>query len=172
MFVSQLLVGAVLLMFGRRLFWLFVAACGFLAGLSLAPQLTSTESQWKTLLIALMLGVLGALLGLLFERVAIGVAGFLAGAYIANRLLTVLSMQGPIAFWVAFVVGGLIGALLLGMIFDWSLIGLSSLAGSFLIMEAVHVPPSGNRALLLWLGLLTFGVLIQAAQMRGKGQSV
>lgn len=46
MLVSQLLVGVVLLLFGRRLFWLFVAACGFAVGLNLAPQLTSTQSEW------------------------------------------------------------------------------------------------------------------------------
>jgi hypothetical protein len=172
MLVSQLLAGVVLLLFGRRLFWLFVAACGFAVGISLAPQLTTTPSQWRALLIALTLGVLGALLGLLFERLAIGVAGFLAGAYIAIRLLGVLGFQGPFAFWVAFVVGGLIGAVLLGMVFDWSLIGLSALAGSLLIADAAHLPPSGNRGLLLWLGLLVFGVVVQAAQMRGKARSV
>lgn len=166
MFVSQLLAGVVLLVFGRRLFWLFVA------GLNLAPQLTTTQSEWKVLLIALTLGVLGALLALLFQRLAIGVAGFLAGAFIAIHLLVVLDLQGPLAFWVAFVIGGLIGALLLGMVFDWSLIGPSSLAGSLLIADAAHLPPPGNRGLLLWLGLLVFGVVVQAAQMRGKARSV
>ncbi len=172
MLVAQLLAGVVLLIFGRRLFWLFVAACGFAVGVSLAPQFTTTQSEWKALLVALLLGVLGALLGLLFERVAIGVAGFLAGAYIAIHLLAVIGLQGPVAFWVGLVVGGLIGAVLLGMVFDWSLIGLSSLAGSFLIADAVHLSLSGNRGLLLWLGLLALGVVIQAAQLRGKTRMV
>jgi hypothetical protein len=172
MLVSQLVAGVVLLVFGRRLFWLFVAACGFAAGLSLAPQFTTTQSHGMALLIALTLGVLGAVLGLLFERLAIGVAGFLAGAFIAIRLLVVLDLRGPLAFWVAFVIGGLIGALLLGMVFDWGLIGLSSLAGSFLLVDAAHLSPSGNRGLPLWLGLLVFGVVVQAAQMRGRLRSV
>ncbi len=168
MLVSQLIAGVVLLVFGRRLFWLFVAACGFVAGLSLAPQITTTQPHWKILLIALALGILGALLGLLFERLAIAVAGFLAGAYIAIRMLVVLDLQGALALWVALVIGGLIGALLLGMVFDWSLIGLSSVSGAFLIVDAAHLSPSSGRGFFLWVGLLAFGVVVQAAQMRRK----
>jgi hypothetical protein len=51
-------------------------------------------------------------------------------------------------FWAANLVGGLIGALLLAAVFDWTLIGLSSLAGAFVIIDAIHP----ERAI-AWLGL-------------------
>ena len=49
--IAALLAGVVLLLFGRRLFWLFVAVVGFMAGWYLAlgswrasPSFTSTRS--------------------------------------------------------------------------------------------------------------------------------
>ncbi len=39
MAILNVLIGVGLLFFGRRAFWLFVAAAGFLAGLSLANNL-------------------------------------------------------------------------------------------------------------------------------------
>ena len=63
-----------------------------------------------------------------------------------------------------------IGALLLGMVFNWSLIGLSSLAGSSVIVEALRL--KGSPGFLLWLVLIGLGVAVQAAQTRHTVQSL
>ena len=46
-----LLVGLVLLVYGRRLYWLFVAGVGFLAGLELAPRFFPDQSELVVLLL-------------------------------------------------------------------------------------------------------------------------
>jgi len=166
MLIAQIIAGGLLLAFGRRLFWLFVATCGFAVALTLTSRFFVTWSGWLALIVSLAAGVLGAMLALLVQRLAIGVAGFLAGALISIHLLDTLGLQGGVVFWMAFVIGGVLGAVLMETVFDWSLIGLSSLAGSSLIVEALRFREM--LGFLLWLTLLVGGVTVQVAQMRHK----
>ena len=131
--VIGVVIGAAILLFGRKLFWLFVAALGFAMGLEIAAYFMREPPVWMTLLVALVLGVLGALLAILLQKLAIAVAGFIAGGRIA--------WAAAAAFWVdhahyrgiTFVIGGILGALLLLALFDWVLILLSSIEGAHLI---------------------------------------
>jgi hypothetical protein len=148
------------LFLGRKLFWLFVAAIGFAAGMVVATRLFDVRPEWIAIVIGLVLGVLGALLAFVVQRVAIGVAGFLAGALIATSLVGALGFEQQLWFWAAALVGGLIGALLLAAVFDWALIGLSSLAGASVIIDALHP----ERAI-AWLGLFILVGIGSAAQI-------
>src|SRR5260370_36419937 len=73
------LIGIVILFFGRKLFWLCVAAVGFLAGLELAPHLVTEPSPLPELAVALVLRGLGAFAALLVPKIAVAVVGLLAG---------------------------------------------------------------------------------------------
>jgi hypothetical protein len=168
MLAAQLLAGGVLLVFGRKLFWLFVAACGFAVGLSLITRLFTIRSEGLILVIAMAAGVLAALLALAFQRLAIGVVGFLAGAWLAGDLIISLGLYGDAVFWTGCVIGGVLGAVLLEILFDWGLIALSALAGSLLIVQCLRLPILPGR--LLRLGLLVLGIAVQAAHMRRTGR--
>ena len=61
------LIGAVILFFGRKLFWLCVAAVGFAAGVEIAPHLVHEPSPLLALAVALVLGLIGALLALFLQ---------------------------------------------------------------------------------------------------------
>ena len=64
-FVARsVLIGAVILFFGRRIFWLCVAAIGFAAGVEFAPHLFHEPTQVLQLSIAIVFGFIGALLAL------------------------------------------------------------------------------------------------------------
>src|SRR5437667_2799935 len=80
------LIGAVILLFGRKLFWLCVAAVGFAAGVEIAPHLVHEPSPLLALAIALILGLMGALLALFLQKVAIAVLGFLAGDKLSGAI--------------------------------------------------------------------------------------
>jgi hypothetical protein len=166
--VIRLLIGGFLLLLGRKLFWLFVAAVGFAAGWAVATNLLHVQPDWVALVLAVVVGVVGALLAHFVSRVAIGLAGFLAGGFLTLSLVGLLDLQADWWGWVAFIVGGILGALLLGAALDWALIGLSSLAGAFLIGEVLEdaVNLSSTAHLLVLVGLFVVGVIIQAA-MRG-----
>jgi len=158
------LIGIVILFFGRKLFWLCVAAVGFLAGIELAPHLVTEPSPLLELAVALVLGVLGALLAFLLQKIAVAVVGFLAGGKLASAIAAAFFVHYSQYSTIIFVVGGLIGAMLLMFLFDWALIVVSSFIGAHMIQNAIVLPPSGS--MIVFLGLAVIGMLVQAASLR------
>jgi len=164
MAILNVLIGIGLLFFGRRAFWLFVAAAGFLAGLSLANRLLQGP-EWVGLVVGLGIGLLGALIAVVVERFAIGLAGFLVGGYIALQVLPLLHLEGGWTTVVAFLIGGVIGLILVGLFLGWALISLSSLAGAALIVNALNMEP--GLGTLVFIILVVVGVVFQAREMQG-----
>jgi hypothetical protein len=158
------LIGAVILFFGRKLFWLCVAAVGFAAGVEIAPHLVHEPSPLMALVIALALGVIGALLALFLQKIAIAVLGFLAGGKLAGAIAAAFFVHYAQYSMIIFVIGGIIGAILLLFLFDWALIVLSSLIGAHLIQSAIVLPSSGST--IIFIGLAVLGIIVQAASMR------
>src|SRR5437867_3744621 len=158
------LIGVVILLFGRKLFWLFVAAVGFAAGVEIAPHLVHEPSPLLALVIALALGLIGALLALFLQKVAIAVLGFLAGGKLAGAIAAAFFVHYAQYSTFIFVIGGLIGAVFLLVLFDWALIVVSALIGAHLIQSAIVLPSSGST--IVFIGLAIIGILVQAASLR------
>ena len=162
--IVAVLIGIVILFFGRKLFWLCVAAVGFAVGVEIAPHLVNEPSSLLALFIALVFGILGALLALFLQKIAIAVLGFLAGGKIASAIAAAFFVHYVQYSTIIFVVGGIIGAILLLAVFDWALIVVSSFIGAYLIESAIVLPPSGST--LVFVGLAIIGILVQAASFR------
>jgi hypothetical protein len=158
------LIGVVILLFGRKLFWLCVAGVGFLAGVELAPHLVTQPSPLLQLGIAIVLGLLGALLAFLLQKIAVAIVGFLAGGKLAGAIAAAFFVHYSHYSTIIFVVGGIIGAILLLFLFDWALIVVSSLIGAHLIQNAIVLPPSGST--IVFLALAVIGMVVQAASLR------
>ena len=158
------LIGVVILLFGRKLFWLCVAAVGFAAGVELAPHLVHEPSTFLALTVALVLGLIGALLALLLQKIAIAVLGFLAGGKLAGAIAAAFFVHYARYSTFIFLVGGVVGAILLLVLFDWALIVVSSLIGAHLIQSTIVLPPSG--ATIVFIGLTIVGIVVQAASLR------
>jgi hypothetical protein len=160
------LIGAVVLLFGRKLFWLCVAAIGFAAGVEMAPHLVHEPSALLQLTIALVLGLIGALLAIFLQKIAIAILGFLAGGKLAGAIAAAFFVHYGQYSTIIFVTGGILGAILLLVLFDWALIVVSSLIGAHLIVyqSAIVLPQSGSTV--LFLGLAVIGILVQAASLR------
>jgi hypothetical protein len=141
-----------------------VAAIGFAAGVELAPHLFQEPTPLLALSVALVLGFIGALLALFLQKLAIAVAGFLGGGKLALALAAAFYVQWEQYYTIILVVGGVIGALLLLMVFDWALIFLSAAVGAHLIQSAVVLPPTGSA--ILFVVLVVIGVLFQAGALR------
>ncbi|MEY2490109.1 MAG: hypothetical protein QOC70_2051 [Verrucomicrobiota bacterium] len=164
--IIGVIVGAAILLFGRKLFWLFVAALGFAVGIELATYFMTDPPVWMTLVIALGLGILGALLAILLQKLAIAVAGFVAGGRAALALLAAFYADYSHYRGITFVIGGILGALLLLALFDWVLILLSSVEGAHLIGNGIVLPQSG--AVILFVALVVIGVIVQGSMLRGS----
>jgi hypothetical protein len=160
----NIIIGALLLILGRRLFWLFVGLVGFLSGFNLAPQLLPNQPDWVILLAAIVVGLLGALLAIVLQRVAAGIAGFLAGGYLLNNLLVTMGVDLATLWWITYIIGGVIGFILVIALFDWALIILSSLIGAQLIVQSLVL--ASDLAILVFIVLLLVGIAVQAGWMR------
>lgn len=164
--IITLVAGLAALLFGRRLFWLFVGLVGFLVSFNLATEFLGGQPQWIILLIALVVGILGALLAVFLQYIAVAVAGFLAGGYAVLSLVRLLSLDlnQEWLFWFIFILGGVIGAILILLVFDWALIILSSGVGAATLVQLaelfMELSPALN--LILFFLLLIVGIAFQA----------
>jgi len=164
--ILSVLIGAVILFFGRKLFWLCVAAVGFAAGVEVAPHLVHEPSVVLQLSVAVVFGFIGALLAMFLQKIAIAIAGFLAGGKLALALVTAFLVHGANYPGVTFIVGGIIGAILLLSLFDWTLIVLSAVVGAYLICHTIVLPQTG--ATILFVALAAIGIVVQAMAFRGR----
>jgi hypothetical protein len=154
-----LLVGLGVLLLGRRLFWLFVGAAGFFVGLHLAPTVFSGP-EWLLMVAALVLGIVGAVLAIVFQWLAIGLAGFAAGVEGALAAAAALGLEGSWLWAVTFVAGVVVAALALWL-WDPVLILLSALVGAGLL--APLIPVSAAVRPWIFLGLAIVGIVFQAS---------
>jgi hypothetical protein len=161
--VISLILGGALLIAGRKLFWLFVGAAGFVAGMQLTTQFWQGP-ELLAIIIGLVVGVVFALLAIFLQSVAIGAAGFLAGGYILTVLAGMIGLNQGAFSWIVYIIGGIIGVLLVVFLFDWAIITLSSLAGASLITQAL--PISSGIGGVIFLALVIFGVVIQGSMMQ------
>ena len=169
MLILGLLVGIVLLVLGRKIFWLFVAGIGFVSAFTLVTQLTEIQQDWLVIVIALAAGAAGVLLDIFLQQVAVAVAGFLAGGYIVLGLLNILELSLPTLSWVFALVGGAVGAIVALLLLDWALIFLSSLSGATIIVQSLEL--RGGLATLVLVAALLAGIFIQSALLdREQGE--
>lgn len=158
--ILSLILGISLLFFGRRLFWLFVAVAGFVAGLTLGPQLISSQSGLVILFVAIIFGIIGAFLAIFLEGVAILIAGFLAGGYLMTTLISSLGFSVSADPSISYIIGGIIGLLLVAILFSWAIIFLSALMGTQIIMPYLHINASVHWV--VFVILVVVGIAVQA----------
>lgn len=161
---AAILVGLVLLLYGRRLYWAFVAGVGFLTGLALGPHLLPGRPEWMILVVALVLALVGAVFAVVAKKVMIAVIGFFAGGGIGLLLLRQHGIAGDVPAWIVYVLAGIVGLVLMRIVFEAALILLSSLAGAGLIVAGVErfVTLSPELAFLLIVVAALVGIVMQA----------
>lgn len=164
--------GVVLLVLGRRLFWLFVGLVGFFTVYQISLESLHLHPLGLRLFLAGIAGLFGVLLALFVQKVAVGISGFLVGCWLAAGFLGVdlahaAALRPGMA--VVILVAGILAALLALRLFDLALIVLSSLAGAGLIVDAAHVGRPGRTLFLVLLALA--GIAIQAGWTGRRARS-
>jgi len=157
--------GGMLLLFGRKLFWLFVAIVGFLVGMMYIPELLPAQPNEVILTVSLIAGLLGALLSVLLQKFAVAVAGLIAGGYIAYYLLQTVSINVGEFQWLAILAGALLGAVLAGSMYDWALILITSASGAVIATQYLRLATPIN---LVVLSVLFIAGLIAQGNMKIK----
>jgi hypothetical protein len=160
--VVNLILGIPLLLWGRKLFWLFVATVGFVAGIQIAQVLIPGQYTWVYIATGTILGFAGIFLAVFVQRFAVTITGFFAGVYLTITLLSSLNINTEPITWYLYVAGGLVGSFLVMGIFDWALIFLSVLVGATLLTQTFFAffPLDISQAIVFFL-LMALGFGIQ-----------
>jgi MFS family permease len=169
--IITLILGIILLTLGKRLYWLFVAVVGFVIGLVVAGTYIQLEPPWLVYVVAIGVGVIGAILATFLQKIAIALVGFIVGGYGAYYLAsTYLTIPNDTTNLVAFIVGGIVGLILVASLFNWALYILSSWAGATLITQAVNanVTLSPEFTMAIFFILFVLGMVIQAGLLRER----
>ena len=160
----SIVAGIVLLLLGRKLFWLFVALAGFYVGFEVARSVLVDQPHWLIWLAAAAAGLIGAILAMLFQRVAFGLGGLYAGGYLA---LIAAERFLPGAFGLtAFVVGAVAGAVVAVLVMDWAIIALSCMLGAALVVSSLGLGDIASA--LAYAGLMAAGIIVQARLLHGS----
>lgn len=160
---AAIVAGILLLLFGRRLYWLFVGTIGFVGGFMFAQRFAQHQPALAILAIALATGLIGAVLAVWLQEAMVLVAGFLLGAGLGSSLFT--SADAQTFSWLAAVIGGVVGALLVLIVFDWALIVLSSVAGAALVAQSLGMARS--LAAIVFVVAALVGIVVQSQTMPG-----
>lgn len=162
--VAQVLIGTLVLLTGYRLYWVLVGVAGFLVGSSLAEQMWPGLTPAALFATACLIGLVGVLIALVAQKLAIATAGFAIGTYTLATAFMAFGFDSTAWGWLALGLGGVGGGLLAFLVFDLSLIVLSALGGAFMIADVL---PWDHRIKLLALAILgTLGLAIQTKQYR------
>ena len=130
--------------------------------------------QWLLLAIAVVMGVLGFLLGRAKPHVAIQVIGFLAGADLslwlydisAHVMTNMARLSEDAALGVGLlliVIGGLLGLWLVTVKEDEAIILITMILGAQMIQSAFNMSPTSSWTAIIILTLCLGGVLVQYA---------
>ena len=161
MSILYIIIGLLLLLFGRKLFWLLVAVSGFMVGFQFSEMMFPYYQQWIQLTIALGVGIVSALLSILVQRIAFVLAGFLAGLYMV--LMGTHSFGFNDISSVLFIFGGVVGAVAGYVFIDWAIIVLSSMVGAGLIVGSLRLSPAMIGIVFIVMSII--GSLIQIRLM-------
>jgi hypothetical protein len=170
--ILNVILGIVLLAAGKKLYWLMVAIVGFVIGLALATQYVQSDPPWLIYVMALAAGVLGAVFGIFVQRLAISLVGFLIGGFGASYVAGLLNINAEPFSWMAFIIGGIVGLLLVASVFDWALFILSSWAGATLITRTVTggIGMNETLGLVVFFTLFVLGMVLQAGLFKEKAR--
>lgn len=162
MAIFNAILGAILLFFGRKLYWLFVGIAGFLVGLQLAEVFLADQTAIIRLIVAVGAGLLGAILAVIAQRVAFALGGFYAGGYLALSFGPSLIPNTEPMLWL--IIGGILGAVVAALVMDWAIIALSCLVGAGAIVAAFVAAPMIE--VVVFLVLFAIGFAFQARELQ------
>jgi len=162
MSLINIILGILFLIAGYKIFWLFLASLGFLFGFEYASAFFFGLPAWKTLLISAAFGLVGLLLALFLQGLAIVVAGLIAGSYIIFSLWNLFGWGLGQWWWILFILSGITVSILLVIFFNPVLIVLTSFIGAILIIQAFPLSRIMNIALFIVFSIV--GIFVQGSQ--------
>jgi hypothetical protein len=154
-------IGGMLLFLGRELNFLFAGAMAALIGYRLTPLLPSHWPAWSDYAFMGGLALIAAAITIINERVGYFLSGFLAGGFFLVEYFAPGVLTLPLLL---FIIGGVIGSLIIGIFTEWALMIVSCLIGAYYVTDLFTLSPTAE--ILVGSGLFIIGAVTQALLMR------
>jgi len=157
--------GLLLLIAGRKFFWLAAGLAAFVLGLSFFEAVFK-DAGWIGIMLSAIGGIIFGWLAVKFIRIAGYIIGALAGA---AALPFLLGLFGVAWSWLAMaLIGAVLGFLLVRFFFDWGLIIMTTWIGANAVISSAN--QFINLGVILssigFFILLITGILLQRRMMR------
>jgi hypothetical protein len=165
MLIVRGVIGGIILFLGRELNFLFAGGMAALIGFRLTPKLSTSLPAWADYAFIITLALLAAGIVLANERVGYFISGFLSGGYVLVEYFAPGVLTLPL---LPFIIGGVIGSLIIGLLTEWALIIVSSLIGAIYATTMFRLNPTAET--LVAGGLFVIGALTQVLIMRSQKQ--
>jgi hypothetical protein len=166
MLIARAVFAGILLFLGHELNFLFAGGLGALIGFRLTPLLPDQWPGWTYYAFLMSLAVIAAAVPIINQRVGYFFSGFLAGGYFLIEFYAPGLLTVPL---LPFIIGGVIGSLIIGLFTDWALIVVSCLAGAYYVTDLFTLSPTAET--LVSAGLFIVGALTQVIILRMQKQS-
>ena len=163
MLIVRGVIGGILLFLGHELNFLFAGAMASLLSVRLTPLLPPQWPWWTDYVFVLGLGVIAAVAVLINERAGYFISGFLAGGLMLVEYYAPNSLTIP---WLPFLVGGIIGSLIIGIFTEWALILVTAAIGTASLLNLFVMDPT--LEILIGAGLFIVGALTQVVIMQSQ----
>jgi hypothetical protein len=155
-------IGAAVLLAGRKLYWLAVGGLGFVAGLYLVNRYMAGMAFWTQVAIAVVVGIVGAFLTVLAQRIAISLAGIIVGASLVNAICQPFAVDLDTGIWWLTFLGAVLGLCFAAFLFEATVVVVTSCVGAVLILGSVVLAPAYKPW--AFLGLVCLGLAVQSRQ--------
>ena len=163
--VMRAVIGGVFLFLGRELNFFFAAGMAALIGLRLTPLLPPQWPAWSDYAFMLGLALLAAAICIRKERIGYFLSGLLVGSYFLVEYYEPGVLTLPL---LPFLVGGVIGSVIIGIFTEWALMLVSCLVGAYFLTGLFTLSPTAE--LLVGGGLFVIGALTQVIMRQMQGQ--
>ncbi len=168
--MAQILGGILLLTLGPAALLVFVGVIGFFAGVYYGEAVLAGLDEWLRLLIAFGVGLVAAVLALVLQRLAVGIAGAFVGGTFAMQVAPALGLHTGAGVSIAFFFGAAIAAVMLSILFDPALIVLSALMGAVMIADALALNDTLRLLVIAVLFVIGLGFRPGLARAAGLGR--
>jgi hypothetical protein len=162
--LASIAAGLVLLLAGRKFFWLAAGLAAFIFGMSITRALFGVGMVG--FIISLIIGIVLGWLSVRFIRLAGYIIGALAGAVALPLLLGLLGFDN--SWLLTALIGALIGFLLVRFAFDWGLIIMTVWIGANTIVSNVDkmLPLGAFISAVGFIALFVTGIISQRSMTR------
>lgn len=162
-----LCMGVVLVLAGRKLYWFVFWSAGFWVGYFVSSTFLDVENKVLLIIISILTGCLTGYLVRFIHKLFVFLFGFVA----CGLLLPALNI-GHIEYvsFTNLIVSGIAGLLTLAL-FDFALIIISSLTGTFFILEVIHLPDIQERVIGVVIFLIGLGAQSSSSDSGSGGES-